>query len=125
MSMSMPTLTVLAADRQHGKTTALLDVALANARRGLDVAFWSPRAVQSEYAFRLATRLVTSESIDAQAVFSAANGREAIRYPSGGRVRFAWGHAGRCPDPLTDMTIRDDDGEGTVTRDDRKRKGQF
>ncbi|ASR85391.1 hypothetical protein SEA_TIERRA_93 [Mycobacterium phage Tierra] len=120
--MSMPTLTVLSHNRQHGKTTALLDIALANARRGLDVAYWSPQARQSEYAFRLAAKLVPKG--DVAVVVYAANGRQQIRYPIG-RVRFVWGHGGRCPDPLTDMTIRDDDGEGTVTRDDRKQKGQF
>ncbi|ASR85191.1 hypothetical protein SEA_PHELPSODU_83 [Mycobacterium phage PhelpsODU] len=48
-----------------------------------------------------------------------------MHYANGGRVRFVWGNAGRYADPFTDMTIRDADDEGTVTRDDRKRKGQF
>ncbi|QBP31669.1 DNA binding protein [Mycobacterium Phage Niklas] len=110
--MADATLTVRG-DRQHGKTTALLDVALANARRGLDVAFWSPTATQSHEAFRRAVALLPPYT--EAPVVSGTNGRQSIRYARGA-VRFVWGHHGRLADPYHHMTIHDADGEAVVTR---------
>lgn len=78
----------LQADRQHGLTTALLDVALANARRGDLVVFWSPSARESAEAFRMSRQL-----LDRQVVrVCAANGNQYVDYDGGGRVRFVWSH---------------------------------
>ena len=74
-------LAVTAADRLQGKTTALLDVALANARRGLTVEVWSPNSQASRSAFELATRLIPPG--DTAVAIYRANGHHAIRYPVG------------------------------------------
>ncbi|AVO25599.1 hypothetical protein SEA_STINSON_87 [Mycobacterium phage Stinson] len=105
--------------RQGGKTTALLDIALANARRGLDVAFWSARAVESESAFRHAQRLA---HVDLDMKISAVNGRQSITYErSGGRVSFIWGHMGRY-NRGHDMEIQDSSGlTGLVERRSERR----
>ncbi|AWH13692.1 hypothetical protein SEA_ALISHAPH_79 [Mycobacterium phage AlishaPH] len=79
----------LKADRQHGLTTALLDVALANARRGDLVVFWSPSSRESAEAFRMSRQL-----LDRQVVrVCAANGNQYVDYGSGGRVQFVWGRS--------------------------------
>ncbi|AOZ61417.1 hypothetical protein SEA_DRHAYES_86 [Mycobacterium phage DrHayes] len=106
--------------RQGGQTTALLDIALANARRGLDVAFWSARAVESESAFRLGLRLAHG---DLDVKFSGTNGRQSIAYQrSGGCVLFIWGHSGRY-DRGHDMEIRDDNGlSGLIQRRSGRRE---
>ncbi|ASR87259.1 hypothetical protein SEA_LASTHOPE_92 [Mycobacterium phage LastHope] len=108
--------------RQCGKTTALLDIALANARRGLDVAFWSARAVESESAFRLAQRLA---HVDLDMKISAVNGRQSITYErSGGCVLFIWGHMGRHVRGH-DMEIRDDNGlSGLIERRGERRESR-
>ncbi|AEL19726.1 hypothetical protein PBI_KRATIO_79 [Mycobacterium phage Kratio] len=93
--------------RQQGTTTLLLDVALANARRGLDVVFWSASARLSDDAFRTATRLVPAVDAAAGVTFCAANGRQEIRYNSGGRVRFAWSGAQRITTPPRGLEIVD------------------
>ncbi|QFG11412.1 hypothetical protein SEA_ZAVALA_88 [Mycobacterium phage Zavala] len=105
--------------RQGGKTTALLDIALANARRGLDVVFWSARAVESEEAFRLGQRLA---HVDLDMKSSAANGDQWIGYQrSGGRVSFIWGHTGRYRRGH-DMEIREDSGlSGLIERRSERR----
>ncbi|ASR78017.1 hypothetical protein I5G95_gp16 [Mycobacterium phage Bella96] len=77
----------LKADRQHGLTTALLDVALANARRGDYVVFWSPSARESDNAFYQSRGLLDMEV----SRVCAANGNEHVTYRSGGRVQFVWG----------------------------------
>ncbi|AID59187.1 hypothetical protein PBI_EMERSON_88 [Mycobacterium phage Emerson] len=77
----------LKADRQHGLTTALLDVALANARRGDRVVFWSPGPRESADAFYRSRGLLDS---DVSRV-CAANGNQFVAYGSGGRVQFIWG----------------------------------
>ncbi|QFP94870.1 hypothetical protein SEA_MARSHAWN_84 [Mycobacterium phage Marshawn] len=112
-----PPMIALQADRQHGLTTALLDVALANARRGQSVTFWSPTASQSHHSFRTAVRLVLDEAIDMQAAVLATNGREAMRFPRGGVVRFVWGYAGRHAE--ADVRIVDaegPEGEAAIVR---------
>ncbi|AHB79622.1 hypothetical protein PBI_VALIDUS_92 [Mycobacterium phage Validus] len=115
--MADSTLTVHG-ERQHGKTTALLDVALANARRGLDVAFWSPTAQQSTEAFRRAHTIADRDAVPFS--YTPSNGREAIRYSGAGRVRFIWGHVGRYDRQGFDMTIDDADHAGLVARNNRK-----
>ncbi|QFG11701.1 hypothetical protein SEA_GUANICA15_92 [Mycobacterium phage Guanica15] len=109
--------------RQGGKTTALLDVALANARRGLEVAFWSATATQSTEAFRMARALAERDRVPFS--WSPVNGAEWIRYEGGGRVRFVWGHAGRHARP--DMEIQDDNGlTGLIKRrSDRRESSVF
>ncbi|AIM50416.1 hypothetical protein PBI_OMNICRON_83 [Mycobacterium phage Omnicron] len=94
--------------RQQGTTTLLLDVAIANARRGLNVVFWSASARLSENAFHLAARLVPAVDMEAGVKVCAANGRQEIRYPeSGGRVRFAWSGAQRITVPPRGIEIID------------------
>lgn len=78
----------LKADRQHGLTTALLDVALANARRGDWVLFWSPSSRESDEAFRRARYLLDDPQVSR---VSAVNGNQLVAYRSGGRVQFVWG----------------------------------
>ncbi|ATS92831.1 hypothetical protein SEA_SULLEY_83 [Mycobacterium phage Sulley] len=109
--------------RQVGKTTLLLDVALANARRGLVVDFWSWSVRESLCAFDLARSLVPPT--DRGVTFSPVNGSMSVRYPRGGRVRFmdrmrgGWIGTG-----VADMEVVDDrDGQGGVTR--REVKGAF
>ncbi|USH45992.1 hypothetical protein SEA_TIRI_86 [Mycobacterium phage Tiri] len=77
----------LKADRQHGLTTALLDVALANARRGDRVVFWSPTSGECDNAFRQARHLLDPQV----SRVNAANGNQFVAYGSGGRVQFVWG----------------------------------
>lgn len=111
-------------ERQQGKTTALLDIAIANARRGLDVEFWSHSPKMSANAFQIATRLVPAVDAEASVKLSAANGRQSITYPeSGGRVRFmATIQHGQSRDAGGDMEIVDGPGDlGTVTRQDTPR----
>lgn len=79
----------LKADRQHGLTTALLDVALANARRGDRVIFWSPSARESAEAFRQARHLLDPQV----SRVNAANGDQYVAYARGGRVQFVWGRS--------------------------------
>ncbi|QXN73820.1 hypothetical protein SEA_SOSEPH_77 [Mycobacterium phage SoSeph] len=94
--------------RQQGTTTLLLDVAIANARRGLNVVFWSASARLSNEAFRIATRLVPAVDAEAGVTFFATNGAQEIRYPeSGGRVRFAWSGAHRITTPPRGIEIID------------------
>ncbi|AXQ63249.1 hypothetical protein I5G72_gp24 [Mycobacterium phage Collard] len=95
-------------NRQQGTTTLLLDVAIANARRGLNVVFWSASARLSNEAFRIATRLVPAVDAEAGVTFFATNGAQEIRYPeSGGRVRFAWSGAHRITTPPRGIEIID------------------
>ncbi|ASR85288.1 hypothetical protein I5H06_gp16 [Mycobacterium phage SirPhilip] len=109
------------AGRQQGKTTALLDVAIANARRGLVVDFWSQGHRMSENAFQLARDLVppTDEGV----TFSAVNGAQAIRYPSGGGVQFKAGGSGKrygYTPPGADMEVIDGSGRsGSISRPDK------
>ncbi|QAU06506.1 hypothetical protein SEA_KISI_88 [Mycobacterium phage KiSi] len=76
----------LHADRQHGLTTALLDVALANARRGKRVAFCSPTPRECEYSARAALDLIVGD--DAVSSVSHVNGAKAVFYVNGGAVSF-------------------------------------
>lgn len=78
---------VTASGRQQGKTTALLDVAIANARRGVHVEFWSPTARASHEAFRMAVDLLR-QSPAGDSVVVASNGNDHVRFVSGGRVSF-------------------------------------
>ncbi|UVD40948.1 hypothetical protein [Mycobacterium phage Kashi_VT1] len=79
----------LKADRQHGLTTALLDVALANAHRGDWVVFWSAGSRESADAFYRARSLLTPECGVLRV--NATNGNQHVGYRSGGRVQFVWG----------------------------------
>ncbi|ASZ75157.1 hypothetical protein PBI_TREYKAY_88 [Mycobacterium phage TreyKay] len=106
--------------RQGGKTTALLDVALANARRGLEVVFWSGSARQCTEAFRMGRALAEADRVPFS--WSPANGNEWIRYDSGGRVRFIWGHQGSRVEPSVDMAIQDSNGlTGLIERRGERR----
>ncbi|UDL14763.1 hypothetical protein SEA_ILLUMINE_90 [Mycobacterium phage Illumine] len=106
--------------RQGGKTTALLDVALANARRGLEVVFWSGSARQCTEAFRMGLALAEADQV--QFSWSPANGNEWIRYSGGGRVRFIWGHQGNRVESHVDMAIQDSNGlSGLVERRSERR----
>ncbi|QJD50388.1 hypothetical protein I5H01_gp019 [Mycobacterium phage MarkPhew] len=84
----MPAEILLRSDRQAGKTTALLDVALANARRGARVLFWSPNPRESQCAVSRARDLIVGDPEVSRV--SLVNGRNAIEYASGGRVMFTW-----------------------------------
>ncbi|WNM75440.1 hypothetical protein SEA_TINIBUG_85 [Mycobacterium Phage TiniBug] len=114
-------ITVVANDRQVGKTTMLLDVALANARRGLTVDFRSPSVREAECAYALARTLVPLSDMET-VKFDGVNGMLAIRYQRG-RVRFIDRQRG----PLvgakaTDLTIDDDpNGYGGINWRDVRR----
>ncbi|QFG14137.1 DNA binding protein [Mycobacterium phage Curiosium] len=82
----------LKADRQHGLTTALLDVALANARRGDRVIFWSPSSRESADAFQQSRHLLDPHDPQVSRV-CAANGNQYVAYDRGGRVQFVWGRS--------------------------------
>ncbi|APU93189.1 hypothetical protein SEA_CREW_85 [Mycobacterium phage CREW] len=106
--------------RQGGKTTALLDVALANARRGLEVVFWSGSARQCTEAFRMGRSLAERDRVPFS--WSPANGNEWIRCDGGGRVRFIWGHQGSRVDAHVDMAIQDSNGlTGLIERRSERR----
>lgn len=74
------------AERQ---TAALLDVALANARRGEPVTFWSDTQTASKKAFARACELLSPSDTHGVTIRRARGGQE-IAYANGGRVRFLW-----------------------------------
>ncbi|QFG09471.1 hypothetical protein I5H08_gp016 [Mycobacterium phage Yuna] len=101
--------------RQQGKTTALLDIALANARRGKYVEFWSRGPREAAEAYRLARDLVPSSDAHYGVRFHGANGDQSIRYGSTrGAVMFTWGgRVARICSPRTEVHI-DDTGTGAI-----------
>ncbi|WNM69028.1 hypothetical protein SEA_TRIBLETROUBLE_87 [Mycobacterium Phage TribleTrouble] len=105
----------VASDRQHGRTTLLLDVALANARRGAFVVFWSPSMPQARAAASRVLDLI--ESDDQVVKISRANGNEEVRYSSGGRVKFAAGSPYVDPTRYSaDVDVVDSEIVGAVHR---------
>uniref|UniRef100_A0AAU8GNZ8 ASCE ATPase n=1 Tax=Mycobacterium phage Pharb TaxID=3136626 RepID=A0AAU8GNZ8_9VIRU len=112
--MSVATIRV-ASNRQHGRTTLMLDVALANARRGAFVVFWSPNMPQSRAALARALDLI--EGDDQVVKVSRANGNEQIRYAGGGRVAFAPGSPYMDPTRYNaDVDVVDSEIVGAVHR---------
>lgn len=102
----------LTADRQHGLTTALLDIACANARRGDTVHFWSTTVHATRNAFEQARALLHGE-LGMRA--RPTNGSEEIRFGSGGRLLFVNPHTG--PERgLADVQVSDGEHGGRITR---------
>ncbi|QAX95627.1 hypothetical protein I5H03_gp019 [Mycobacterium phage Nibb] len=109
----MPSVLTLQGDRQHGKTTALLDMAFANARRGQSVAFWSPSARESEEAARMAFGLTVGDRSVSRV--SGGVGGAAVEFGNGGRVVFVWGYWGQRQPAEYDVEVHDDT-EGRIVR---------
>lgn len=84
---------------------ALLGIALANARQGINVALCSAGMVASEEAFHRACRLVQNAT-DVSRIYSG-NGAEEIRFVSGGRIRF-FGYRDQMRGFDLDMELVDD-----------------
>lgn len=68
--------------RRSGNTTALLDIAIANARRGEQVVFWTLSVQEAQYCYREASRLIFA-SRDEEPEMSYA--RLAIHWPQTAR----------------------------------------
>lgn len=76
-------------ERNEGVTTALLDLALANGRRGEQVVFWCRDAPEMQRVYRVAADLMAQGNADMDSEFSPTALR--IRWPSTDRglVQFA------------------------------------
>lgn len=77
-------LVLTASTRRVGKTTALLDIALANAARGQVVWFYSGNDPMAREAMRRAAELIRHDDVHVADYLKLPT----ISYPSGGAVLF-------------------------------------
>ncbi|ACF33932.1 hypothetical protein Porky_117 [Mycobacterium phage Porky] len=77
-------LRLIASDRGMGQTTALLDIACANARRGKTVAFWSSHYPSALHNFRLLQEVLDGDA----SVKGVTNTPMQALFKSGGRIIF-------------------------------------
>ena len=76
-------------DRQAGKTTLLIDIAIDEAaRQHRDVLYMTPSYDQDEHTHRLIRERATQIVPDLISVVRNANGKQSITFKGGGRIRY-------------------------------------
>ena len=80
---------IMISDRRQGKTTALLDIAISNARRGEQVMFWTESYSIADHAFCLAEKLLY-EQRDPEVVVAQCNHQ--LRWPKTERGSVTFGY---------------------------------
>lgn len=74
--------------RRHGRTTALLDIAIGNARRGEQVMFWCSDAKEAQRVYGVAADLLAAQG-DVGAEFCVT--RLQVRWPRSDRASVTFG----------------------------------
>lgn len=75
--------------RRSGRTTALLDIAIGNARRGEQVAYWCAGPERAQHTYRLAAELLYRQD-DRQV--SSNGARMELRWPNTERGSITFGY---------------------------------
>lgn len=109
--------------RRHGMTTALIDLAIMNARAGAYVQFWAPTWPRVEHAFRKAVdRLQITDQRDCH--IGKPNNMPTIRFGTvGGRLEFRSLSTAENFGPTrsdVDFSVIDADNLGQMVAHDRR-----
>lgn len=76
-------------DRMQGKTTALVDLAIMNARSGARVEFWCTSFPNCDHAARICEQRIAIADVGHDAVFTRPSGLFAVEFRRvGGRLDF-------------------------------------
>lgn len=112
--------TWLEGGRRAGMTTAMVDIAIMNARAGAKVQYWSRTWSEADSAANVCYhRLQVTDAAPADSKFFQPGGVKTLLFPNGGRVEFRGldgTFAGDQERPGIDFSMYDANGTGKVVR---------